>query len=911
MLRLLFRYALIPLIVLLPLSYAAIPLWVPSLAGPLLKPYDLHDINLSVGYPSQQNWHIKQLSWRHTSAAGTFTASLSDVSLAYTWQSIKAREWPNFNIGSAIGALETNPKGLLQVPSIALIPSQWLSEWPEFKVDKFNLDLTLQGQQFELSGQLKNQRDGLSILSKILTPTQQQLYLDVTLDTGDKVTAKLFATQNSAPVAKITSAIKRQAAAYVWQGQGAVNLAYSQQFLSNMLPLDLAQTTITQGKLNSHWNITLPAGTEDGGHADFDTWLNQAQGELQSQIQLAASNPKVKELYLDASLTQTLSPNTAPEWRLNEGSMVRVSPAWDNTKIDPNLYQSLLLQQAQLTFSAGSPVTIESLKQPNLLGSSAGLLLHGDINATLENTHSVYQVFGQLSQLQVHALNHWQGSANLSGYYLAQSDANPWMTQLPIDLRQLQFLSNVEFDFNPKQWQFKVQSNSKISATQVVSRREAGAVQLFASDKLNLTNDQTIHLAYLPDQDYWTWSDSSVNLRPESIPSQGLAVTLGEGSTLLSNRPLEGSFELLPTSVNLPHWPAFQALATGQLNWLDGQLNINFTSQLPPYISALNGQYIWHADNADHQLLVQVKNVDLPPLMPQLNQLENALELPAPLLANISHGLVDYEADWRWNTRQIVGLQKFNYSNVDANSANLSVTGLSGNSQLDYSLIRANVNQNNNQDSDAKEKITVQLTGKHQLEAEQLSWAANASEKLLKPQLALSTKGWSDIQYQIDKIEANWLGGRIVGQSAAIRSARLNILPMTLQDIQLNRLIKLANAPALNVTGEVSGVVNLTLDLTSNGSQTWSLADANLSSSKLGTIQYSGNDDTNPSDETAYLQEILSEFQFQKLSAKVTNNADEKLQLLIRIVGSNENFKQGKKVNLNLTINPQLHQTGN
>ena len=55
MLRLLFRYALIPLIVLLPLSYAAIPLWVPSLAGPLLKPYDLHDINLSVGYPSQQN----------------------------------------------------------------------------------------------------------------------------------------------------------------------------------------------------------------------------------------------------------------------------------------------------------------------------------------------------------------------------------------------------------------------------------------------------------------------------------------------------------------------------------------------------------------------------------------------------------------------------------------------------------------------------------------------------------------------------------------------------------------------------------------------------------------------------------------------------------------------------------------
>jgi len=906
MLRLLFRYALLPLIAILLLCYAAIPLWVPSLAAMLLKPYGWHEVELTVGYPSHRNWHIKQLSWSQTREAGTFSTSLKDVSLAYSWQSIEARQWPTFNIENALSSIEANPKGLPLIPSIALIPDQWLTEWPEFKVDKFNLDLTIQGQAFRFSGQLKNQSESLSILTKITTPAQQQLYLDATLSTDNKVEAKIFATQNSAPVAKITSAIKRQAKTYVWQGQGAIDLAYGQRFWSDLLPLDLAQTTITQGKLNSHWKITLPADTAEGDYEDFDAWLNQAQGELQSQMQLAASNPNVKELYLDASLTQTLNPGTTPQWRLNEGSLLKVSPAWDNTKIDSKLYQSLLLQQAQLTFSAGSPVIIETLKQTNLLGSKTGLRLHGDINVTLENTHSVYQVFGQLSQLRVNALNHWQGLANLSGYYLAQADANPWMAQLPIDLRQLQFLSTVEFDFDPKQWQFNVQPNSKLSATQVVSRRESGSVQLFASDKLNLTNDLPIQVAYLPDQDYWTWSNASVHLRPASIPSQGLEVNFGEGSTLLSNQPIEGSFKLRPTSVSIPNWPTFQALSTGQLNWLDGQLNINFTSQLPPYINTFNGQYIWHADSADHQLLVQVKNVSLPPLMPQLNQLENALELPIPLLANITRGLTDYEADWQWNNDQIIGIQQFNYTGLDAQSSrpntSLKVTGLTGNSQFNYSRIRTN-----NKNADAKVEITTQLTGKHLLKADQLSWAPSTGANLLKPQLELRTKGWSTIEYQVDKVDATWLGGRVFGENASIHPARLNTLPITLQGIKLNQLIKLAKTPTLKVTGEVSGVANMTLDLRSSVGPTWAVADADLSSSKMGTIQYTKNDDPAPSDKTAYLQEILSEFEFQHLSAQLTHNEDGDLQLLTRIVGSNESFKQGTKVDFSLSLNPQLH----
>lgn len=906
MFRLLFRYLLLPIIALLLICYAAIPLWVPSIVVMLLKPYNWQEIELNVGYPSHESWHIKQVSWRQIGMEGNFTATLKDVSLAYTWQSINNRQWPYFSVGEAYASIETNPTGLPLMPVLALIPSQWLLEWPQFKVHKFELDLVIQGQQFDLSGQLTNQSEGLSILSKIATPTQQQIYLDATLGLDDQVDAKLFATQNSSPVAKITSTVKPQGEGYVWQGQGAVNLAYGQKFLPELLPIELAQTTITQGKLSSHWKISLPAEIDKQNYADVDAWLNQAQGELQSQIQLAAKHPNVKELSIDASLTQIFSPNTKPEWRLNEGSIVRISPAWDNTTIDPSLYQSLLLEQAQLTFSADSPVVIERVQTANFLGAKTSLILKGDINATLENTHSVYQVFGQLTQLQVHALNHWQGLANLSGYYLAHADANPWMTQLPIDLRKLQFLGAVDFDFDPKQWQFKVKSDSKISATQVVSRRKAGTVQLFASDKLNLTNDQTIQLAYLPEQDYWTWSNAFVHLRPELIPSQGLEVNLAEGSTLLSNQPVKGSFELRPTSVNLTDWPSFQVMSTGGFNWLDGQLNINFNSELSPYISALNGKYTWRANTADHQLLVQAKDVALPPLMTQLNQLENTLELPAPLLANITRGTADYEADWYWSRDNLSANQKFNYSFVDAHSENLKIKGLTGQSQFEYKLNRVQSGQNAEEGVGGGPK-TSQFTGTHQIKAEQMNWGPAVGQKLLNPQLSLSTNGWTAVTYQIDKIEAEWLGGSVLGQNLSIQPALLNTLPISLQGINLKDLINLAKTPNLDANGEVSGDVNMALDLTSSGNQTWRVSSASLSSSKAGTIQYKTNDDVDLSDKANYLQEILSEFQFQHISAQLTHNKNDKLQLLTRFVGTNDNFEEGKKVDFSLTLNPQFH----
>ena len=127
-------------------------------------------------------------------------------------------------------------------------------------------------------------------------------------------------------MAKLTSNIKRKGSDYIWQGQGAINLSYSQKMLSHILGLDLAETAITQGKVNSHWKISLPLDINEADRMDFTSLLNKAQGEIQSQVQLSASNPNVKELYVDASLTQQLSPNTPSKWRLNEGSTVRVTP---------------------------------------------------------------------------------------------------------------------------------------------------------------------------------------------------------------------------------------------------------------------------------------------------------------------------------------------------------------------------------------------------------------------------------------------------------------------------------------------------------------------------------------------------------------------------------------------------------
>ena len=155
MLRLLFCYVLLPFVALILLCYAAIPLWVPSLATTLLKPYNGQQIELSVGYPSHKNWHIEQLNWTQNNATGTLAASLTDVALAYTWQSLRARQWPTLNIGEALSVLETNPTGLPLIPSTVLIPSLWLSEWPKFKIENFELYTTIEGQPFELSGQLR------------------------------------------------------------------------------------------------------------------------------------------------------------------------------------------------------------------------------------------------------------------------------------------------------------------------------------------------------------------------------------------------------------------------------------------------------------------------------------------------------------------------------------------------------------------------------------------------------------------------------------------------------------------------------------------------------------------------------------------------------------------------------------
>jgi hypothetical protein len=99
----------------------------------------------------------------------------------------------------------------------------------------------------------------------------------------------------------------------------------------------------------------------------------------------------------------------------------------------------------------------------------------------------------------------------------------------------------------------------------------------------------------------------------------------------------------------------------------------------------------------------------------------------------------------------------------------------------------------------------------------------------------------------------------------------------------------------------------MALDLTSSGNQTWRVSSASLSSSKAGTIQYKTNDDVDLSDKANYLQEILSEFQFQHISAQLTHNKNDKLQLLTRFVGTNDNFEEGKKVDFSLTLNPQFH----
>ena len=201
------------------------------------------------------------------------------------------------------------------------------------------------------------------------------------------------------------------------------------------------------------------------------------------------------------------------------------------------------------------------------------------------------------------------------------------------------------------------------------------------------------------------------------------------------------------------------------------------------------------------------------------------------------------------------------------------------------------------------------LISNHQFKADRLSFA-NESVKLMRnPTLKLRTQGLKDMIYSVDLFDASWLGGRVSTTKAAIQPKQLNTLAIKLQDLQLSDLVALAKAPALKVTGKMSGKANITLDLTSPSSQGFVLADADMFSSKAGSIEYNPNDiDSNDvSLEAKYLQQILSKFNFQSLSAKLRLNQDEQLELLTKIKGSNPQFEEGKSVDFSLTLNPKLH----
>lgn len=886
---------------LLVLGYGAIPLWAPIAVSLLAKPLGWQELELEVGYPSHTGWHIKQLSWRYTDNNLSYRAALSDVSLGYTWQTLEAQQWPLLTIAQAQLAIEPKTNMPIQLPSIALVPSQWLNLWPQFTVAKFALTLPNQGQKLELSGQLKHQSEALSLLARISVSGHENVYLDAVLGHNDTIEAKLFSQQDASPVAKITSSIRRKSGTYSWQGQAAINLPFSQKAFAQWWPPLLAELNISQGRLTSHWLINLPLDAYESSR--FTYAIAAAQGEFQSQVQLEASSPLAKSLSLDTSFTQTFAPNVPPKWRLNEGSQLRIVPNWDNSKIDPNLYQSLLLEQAQLTFIADSPLDIQLSSQSGLLGARPQLKLVGNINATLENTNSVYQVFGQLSQLEMQSLKNLQGTVNLSGYYLAQAGENPWMAQLPIGLHQLQFLSEVDFNLDPKQWQFTVYPSTKVSATQVESRRQAGSMQLFASDKLNLNTEQVIELTYQPSQDYWTWSNIALQLKPESIPSQGLDIAISKGSSLITNRPLEGQFKLQPTLINLPGWPSFQAQSEGDFSWLEGQLRVDFDTELPPYIASIKGQYTWQADAAQHQLLAQSQAIKLALLLPQLKNITSLQPIPLPLLAKVTGGLVDYQGDWRWHQDQVTALQRLNYEHIDAQYQAIKISGLSGQSQFNY-------------DNQATTNNT--LTGQHSVKASTVSWGSNQGFKLQGPRLELDSSGWADMDYAINKLDAQWLGGRVLINNASIKPKQLNDIAIELQNIQLNQLIGLAQTPPLSATGKVSGSLNLSLDRRLQANNSWQLTKASLASSQMGSLTLAPNKDTELTEATeateaiensAYLHAILSQFNYENLAAELFHDGAGELTLVTQLTGSNPNFKNGHALDFSLTLNPQLRST--
>lgn len=879
MLSTLMRYILLPILLIVLITYAAIPWWLPAAAkySNLVSEVEIED--LEIGYPLVDSWHIPYLQAKSETENQRNQVSINDIQLNYNLVDMWHGDIPNIHVGKVKFDSQLAQSSVNSAPILLLLPQRWLQAMPEqLTIERIagqirSPDMPL-GQDFSLIGKFDGTPKKAHAIAKITNTQNSDLFFEATFADDNAISATLFTKQQSAPIAKLTSQMRHQGAQLNWQGQMALNVPVAQKLLANFIPPRFA-LPIDQGRLMSHWQVYVPTDQQQ----NLQQWLQAAHGEHQFQIQVQTNSKLASDLVLDANLTHYLSDQGPDKWQINAGSQLALKPNWSNLNIQADTVDSLDLANLEIRTVAQGPVNVRlENESTNLLSEQKTLVLDGVFNATLESPEAQYQVFTQLKDVRYNNTDAWRGHADLSGYYVLPKD-HQLLDQIPLDIQQLQALGQLDFSMTPETWKLNLAPNSKLSANQVESQQQNSQVLLFANDRLNLVNKESLQLTYHTSKNQWQWNDLNLSLHPQTTTGTeqatsralGLQIQLPAGRSQFNNRPSQGYFQLHAQDTRLRGWPEFDLLGEGQFTFGGEQLAVDFTGQAQPYSKLISSQLNWDFAKQFGNMQASAKAIDLVAL-----QAQHTVNWPL----KVSRGHVDYTGSWQWQAKQLSdNKHHFHLSKVNGATQDFSLTDING--EVLVEVVDDSLQSDYKLKMQALQPIAVSnklLLSNAHLE---LTTTSPQSKGLAK---AISTMD----NWQVSNIKGKLLGGEIQSQADS----------WILTNLDLSNLSEVM-WPTLEAKGNISGSLVL--------SDNWQIQSLNLKNELPVYLHLKDSINTQQTGADTF-NLLLQNMQVANL--EITSSApqiDRSLPIKLRLQGASDKFNNGQAVDLNLTLNSDLN----
>ncbi|MDP6968757.1 MAG: YdbH domain-containing protein [Gammaproteobacteria bacterium] len=881
MLSKLLRFVILPILLVIILIYAAIPLWLPFAAQYSQAYTDIEVQQLEVGYPKYDRWHIQHLEGQQESSEHLTRVRLQNVELSYNLLELWYGKLPNISIAKVSFDSHLAQASIDAAPILLLLPQRWLSEFPEnLTIERISGNIsapdTALGQAFTVAGKFNADPEHAHAIAKITTEDNKNLFFEADFANDNAIGATLFTKQQSAPIAKLTSQMRQSGSLLNWQGQMALNVPVMQKLLASFIP-DQFALPVEQGRLISHWQVDVPSDQQQS----LQQWLQAAHGEHQFQLQIQTNTKLAKDIYLDANVTHIVDEKKPDQWQINAGSLLSLKPDWHYFKLQKSTIDNLSLHAMEVRMTAQGPVALKlEPNANNMFGAQQALLLDGVFNATLQSPNGQYQLFTQLKNLSYSNTNTWHGQADVSGYYVLPQQ-HPLLQQIPLGIQQVQALAQVDFNMSPSSWQVKLAPNSKLSANQVESQQRQSQVLLFANDRLNLSNAEPLELTYNITNDEWQWNDINLSLQPQTATGTsqansaalGLRIQLPAGRSQFNNRPSQGSYQLHARDTRLRGWPEFDLLGEGMVIFDKDKIILDFAGQAQPFAPALQGQFEWDFAQQKGLLSSTAKAIDLPAM-----QAKHQVNWPLKVTA----GNIDYAGLWRWQQNSQQSQHQFQLHDVNGSSKLLAVSGLNG---------KIKVQPDNNK-----------LATSYQLQAQILQPKAYSSALALN-QATLHINSSSPLHKGLAKAMAAPESWSLQDANGQFLGGTLSLQPRekgdkwNLDNIQLDQLAQTL-WPELETEGTLSGHMLLT--------KAWQIQQLQVKTNQGARLHLRqplpegqlGADTFN---------QLLSNMQVAELEAhSQAPQVGNKLPLSLRLQGRSPDFNDGQPVDLNLTVEANL-----